>query len=238
MVLAGLAHLWARTEFQALVPEWIPVDAGFVVIASGIVEIALGLGLIFLPSERREMGAALAVFFILVYPGNIAQYLHGVDAFGLDTDAKRLARLFFQPPLVLLALWVSVGPVQREGATRLLPAPTQPKREEPPRLMAISNYLIAGLLAILAGIALIGFFIEGELAGLFVSLMFAVWSWGFSVRARYETAGMPDWKNKPVRHAVLLMLLAALLLAAFLALQEKRDEEPAGYGIVRLSYQA
>lgn len=236
MVLAGLAHLWARVEFQALVPHWIPVDAGFVVIASGLVEIALGLGVIFFPSKRREMGAALAMFFILVYPGNIAQYLHGIDAFGLDTDAKRLARLFFQPPLVLLALWVSAGQLKSEGTPRLLPAPAQPKEEDPPRPMAIINYMIAGLLAILATLSLIGFFVEGQLAGLFGSFMFAVWSWGFTVRARYETAAMPDWNNKPVRRAVLLMLAAVLPIAAFLALEEARGEEPAGSGIVRLDH--
>ncbi|WP_346655171.1 hypothetical protein [Arthrobacter sp. 260] len=40
-----------------------------------------------------------------VFLGNIAQYVDGVDAFGLDTDASRLTRLFFQPVLVVWALW-------------------------------------------------------------------------------------------------------------------------------------
>ena len=53
------------------------------------------------------MGWILALFFIAIYPGNIAQYINGTDAFigVLDTDAGRLIRLFFQPLLVVWALW-------------------------------------------------------------------------------------------------------------------------------------
>ena len=40
-----------------------------------------------------------------IFPGNIAQYVEGTPAFGLDTDRARLTRLFFQPVLVLWALW-------------------------------------------------------------------------------------------------------------------------------------
>jgi hypothetical protein len=43
----------------------------------------------------------------VIVPGNIAQFVEGTDAFGLDTDAKRLARLFFQPVLVWWALWAT-----------------------------------------------------------------------------------------------------------------------------------
>jgi len=42
---------------------------------------------------------------VLIVPGNINQYVEGVDAFGLDTDQERLGRLFFQPVLVVWALW-------------------------------------------------------------------------------------------------------------------------------------
>ena len=40
LLSAGISHLTtARAEFQAQVPTWLPLDADFVVIASGIVEI-------------------------------------------------------------------------------------------------------------------------------------------------------------------------------------------------------
>ena len=105
LIFAGVGHLTAqRTEFQAQVPGWFPIDENFVVIASGIVEIALGAALIALPRHRVIVGTIVAVFFVAVFPGNVAQWTEGVDAFGLDTDAKRFVRLFFQPVLVIWAL--------------------------------------------------------------------------------------------------------------------------------------
>jgi uncharacterized membrane protein len=106
MVGAGVLHLTTqRRQFRAQVPEWFPVDQDLTVLVSGVVEIALGAAFVALPRRRRLVGALLAVFFVVVFPGNVAQYLEGTDAFGLDTDGKRLARLFFQPVLVLLALF-------------------------------------------------------------------------------------------------------------------------------------
>lgn len=105
LIGAGIGHLTAqREEFQAQVPGWFPLDEDLVVVASGIVEIALGAALIGLPRHRVLVGTIVAAFFVVIFPGNIAQWREGVDAFGLDTDAKRFARLFFQPVLVVWAL--------------------------------------------------------------------------------------------------------------------------------------
>lgn len=105
LIGAGIGHLTVqRTEFQAQVPGWFPIDEDVVVIASGIVEIALGAALIALPRHRVIVGTIVAAFFVVIFPGNVAQWTEGVDAFGLDTDAKRFARLFFQPVLVIWAL--------------------------------------------------------------------------------------------------------------------------------------
>ena len=113
LLVAGVGHLTnQREEFRAQVPEWIPVDDDAVVIASGIVELALGAALILLRRQRVAVGLVVAGFFIAVFPGNIAQWREGTDAFGLDSDTKRLVRLFFQPLLVLWALWST-------GASRL-----------------------------------------------------------------------------------------------------------------------
>src|SRR6476620_2761967 len=106
MVTAGVLHLTTqREEFRAQVPDWFPVDEDLTVLASGVVEIALGGAFVALPKHRRTIGALLAAFFVAIFPGNIAQYVEGTDAFGLDTDRARLIRLFFQPVLVLVALW-------------------------------------------------------------------------------------------------------------------------------------
>ncbi|MEU6133656.1 hypothetical protein [Nocardioides sp. NPDC047086] len=106
MVGAGVAHLTTqRQEFRAQVPSWFPIDEDLTVLGSGVVEIGLGLAFLVLPAKRRIVGALLAAFFVAVFPGNIAQYVEGVDAFGLDTDTARLVRLFFQPVLILWALF-------------------------------------------------------------------------------------------------------------------------------------
>ena len=102
---AGIGHLTtSRTEFQAQVPSLLEDYADFVVLASGVVEIALGVGLIALWKYRVQLGWIVAAFFVAIFWGNISQYVNGVDAFGLDTDTKRLVRLFFQPLLVMWAL--------------------------------------------------------------------------------------------------------------------------------------
>lgn len=109
MILPGIGHLtFQRTEFLAQVPSWLPDNPAlldFIVVASGIVEILLGLALIFVTKHKAKVGIALAIFYVLVFPGNLSQYTNGIDAFGLDTDLKRLIRLFFQPILILWALW-------------------------------------------------------------------------------------------------------------------------------------
>ncbi|MEP1124038.1 MAG: hypothetical protein ABJH68_09150 [Ilumatobacter sp.] len=105
LVSAGIGHLTVlRDTFQAQVPDWFPVDEDVVVIVSGIVEIALGLALLLLARHRVVVGTLVAAFFVVIFPGNIAQWIEGVDAFGLDTDTKRFVRLWFQPLLVAWAL--------------------------------------------------------------------------------------------------------------------------------------
>ena len=107
LLSAGISHLTtARAEFRAQVPTWLPLDADFVVIASGIVEISLGIGLLILWKQlpRKLIGLAAALFFIAIFPGNLSQWINGISAFGLDTDQARFTRLFFQPVLVVWAL--------------------------------------------------------------------------------------------------------------------------------------
>lgn len=113
MILAAIGHLtFQRQEFQAQVPDWIPMSKDLVVILSGIVELAFGIAMIFWKRQRENVGIALAIFYVLIFPGNIAQYLNHTDAFGLNTDNKRLIRLFFQPVLIVWALW-STGAWQK-----------------------------------------------------------------------------------------------------------------------------
>ncbi|MEC5179516.1 DoxX family protein [Arthrobacter sp. CG_A4] len=108
LVLAGVSHLsWSREAFRAQVPPWLPMDVDFVVVASGLVEIALGLGLILLWRRRASLGWIVAAFFVAVFPGNISQFVTATDSFGLNSDLSRGIRLLFQPLLVVWALWAT-----------------------------------------------------------------------------------------------------------------------------------
>ena len=85
--------------------EILPFSADDIVFGSGVLEIALGAALVALPQERRRLGAVTAAYFVAIFPGNIAQLAKRQDAFGLDSDLKRFIRLFFQPVMVLAALF-------------------------------------------------------------------------------------------------------------------------------------
>lgn len=107
MLGAGIGHwTFARKGFQAQVPSWVPLDKDSTVLASGVVELALGASMLLLKGENRvRLGFGLATFYVAIFPGNWAQYKHDRPDLNLDTERKRLVRLFFQPVLIGLALW-------------------------------------------------------------------------------------------------------------------------------------
>lgn len=113
LLFAGIGHLtFSRHAFQAQVPSFLPMNPDLVVVLSGIIEILLGASLILLVKKRIQIGWFVAVFFILIFPGNIAQLVEHRDSFGLNTDLKRWIRLPFQFVLIFLVLW-STGAWQR-----------------------------------------------------------------------------------------------------------------------------
>jgi uncharacterized membrane protein len=112
LLFTGSGHLtWGRRGFRAAVPASLPLDKDTVVLASGIVELALGTALAAGPRRiRPALGAVTAAFFVAVFPGNIAHWMNRRDVPGLDSDAKRFARLFLQPVLVAWAWWSTRRP--------------------------------------------------------------------------------------------------------------------------------
>ena len=104
LVFAGVGHFVAPQEFLAQVPPWMPAPL-LVVYASGVVEVALGAGLLGPRRWRPLVGLVVAGFFVVIFPGNLSQALTGAEAFGLDSDAARWGRLAFQPVFVVWALW-------------------------------------------------------------------------------------------------------------------------------------
>lgn len=114
LVAAGVSHVtWGRRGYRIVVPDWatrlLRTDKDAIVVASGAVEVVLGVGLVALPRERRRVGAAVAAFFIAVFPGNVHQWRTGRSAPGLGTDRARFVRLFLQAPLVAWAWWSTRG---------------------------------------------------------------------------------------------------------------------------------
>ncbi|PRB72928.1 hypothetical protein CQ011_03850 [Arthrobacter sp. MYb213] len=106
LTFAGISHLtFAREEFQAQVPHFVPLDPDLTVVLSGVAEIGLGLSVLTLLKKRVHVGWIVALFFVAVFPGNLIQWQESRDGFGLDTDGKRFIRLFFQPVLIALVLW-------------------------------------------------------------------------------------------------------------------------------------
>jgi uncharacterized membrane protein len=122
LAFAGVSHLtFAREEFQAQVPEGLPLDPDVTVLASGVVEIGLGAALLVARKHRGLVGVITALFFVAVFPGNVAQWMHHRDGFGLDTDMKRFVRLFFQPVLIALAIWSTRTPRSKAGSAPAAP---------------------------------------------------------------------------------------------------------------------
>ncbi|HTV13396.1 MAG TPA: hypothetical protein VME68_01700 [Acidobacteriaceae bacterium] len=118
LAASGVSHLTVgREAFKGQVPAWLPLDPETVVLQSGIVEIALGSALVLSPRQKALVGRLTAAFFVAVFPGNLAQWRSRSNAFGLDTDSKRFARLLFQPPFIAWAIW-STGACARKLRSR------------------------------------------------------------------------------------------------------------------------
>jgi len=110
LAFAGTSHLtFARKDFQAQVPDWVPLSKDITVILSGGAEISLGLALMLWAKQKKLTGVMAAMFFAAVFPGNVSQYTKRRDAFGLDSDKKRFIRLFLQPVLIGWALFGSTA---------------------------------------------------------------------------------------------------------------------------------
>ncbi len=109
MLVAGVSHLVITDRFLGQLPTWLPLRDPIVQV-SGVIEIGFALALVVARRRRRQVGQALAVLFVVVFPANLYQAIAGTSAFGLDTPALRWGRLLVQPLLIVSALWSTDEP--------------------------------------------------------------------------------------------------------------------------------
>ena len=107
LVGAGISHFTNAESFLAQVPSWLPAPDAVVAI-SGVIEVILGVALLATPRRfQPPLGWVVAAFFVVIFPGNVSQFVSGTPGIGLDSDAARFVRLLFQPVLVVWALGCS-----------------------------------------------------------------------------------------------------------------------------------
>jgi uncharacterized membrane protein len=102
---AGIVHLVSPGGFLKITPQWVPWPE-FVVAATGVCEIAGGIGLL-TGSFRRAAAIGLALYAVCVYPANIKHAMEGIAIGGVTQGwGYHGPRLAFQPVFVWWALWV------------------------------------------------------------------------------------------------------------------------------------
>lgn len=104
---AGVLHFTDTSWFEPIVPP-ILGSATFWVLASGVVEIAVGISLI-LPKTRKLGGYASAALLVALYPANLYMWIYDVelgDGASLSPTGH-VIRLFAQIGGIMLSLWIA-----------------------------------------------------------------------------------------------------------------------------------
>ncbi len=103
-VVAGLNHLLNPDLYVAIMPPYIPWHLGLVWV-SGVIEIALGIGVL-VPRTRRLAGWGTIALLLAVFPANLHMAL--ADAGTYDAPAWGLwLRLPIQGLLIAWAWWAT-----------------------------------------------------------------------------------------------------------------------------------
>ena len=105
-VIAGVAHIRSPAGFVQITPDWVPAPQ-FVVLVTGLCEIAGAVALAFMPRLRRAAGIGLAAYAVCVFPANINHAINDIAVGGVQMSWwYHGPRLLFQPVAVWWALWV------------------------------------------------------------------------------------------------------------------------------------
>ncbi|NNG20558.1 hypothetical protein HJ590_13475 [Naumannella sp. ID2617S] len=100
----GALHFIKPDEFDKVIPDWVPGDKRFWTHASGVVELATGVGLLF-RNTRPIAGLASAGLYAIVFPANVEMVRQAEDRRAPGWyRAIMWARLPWQLPLIVGAL--------------------------------------------------------------------------------------------------------------------------------------
>lgn len=105
---AGVIHLVKPAPFLTIMPAWVPAPEA-VVLLTGVAEILGAIGLVqpFSMKLRQWAGWGLALYALCVWPANINHFaLDMARADGGLGLAYHVPRMFAQPAIIWLALWV------------------------------------------------------------------------------------------------------------------------------------
>ena len=101
MLAGGVAHMMVPAYFYPIVPDWMPELA--VVYISGIVEIAIGVGVL-LPRTRALAGLAFAALCLGFLPLHVWDFFRPDPVFEVPVAAS--IRIGVQFILIGLGLWL------------------------------------------------------------------------------------------------------------------------------------
>ena len=106
--VAGVIHIARPAPFLTIMPGWVPAPHA-VVLLTGAAEIlgAIGLAQWFSPPLRRAAGWGLALYALCVWPANINHFIIDMAKPGGGLGlAYHVPRMFAQPAIIWLALWL------------------------------------------------------------------------------------------------------------------------------------
>ena len=103
----GIMHFTDTSWFEPIVPPLLG-SATFWVLASGVVEIIVGLGLI-IPKTREFSGFSSAILLAMLYPANLYMWVGDIelgDGASLSPTGH-VVRLLLQIGGIILSLWIA-----------------------------------------------------------------------------------------------------------------------------------
>lgn len=108
----AIGHFAFIEGMTAMIPDFIPLKRELVY-ATGILEIALGIGLL-IPKLKLNVGWILILFFIAILPANINASMENINYQTGELDGHGLDYLWFRIPLqVFFIIWVYYTAIKR-----------------------------------------------------------------------------------------------------------------------------